>query len=87
MEDDCVLIAVGGFLSSFLFFLFSNICVFCVSLEPHSSKTHSYGQNEVFCSLMLAEDKVLSELLYQWTSGKVVISYVSGSLYIKIVFI
>lgn len=35
---------------------------------------------------MLLEDNVLFELLYSWTSGKVVISYVSGSLYIKIVF-
>lgn len=33
-----------GFCSSFSFFLFSNICVFCISLEPHSSKTHSVQQ-------------------------------------------
>lgn len=33
------------------------------------------------------QEKVLSELLYYRASVKVMISYVSGSLYIKIVFI
>lgn len=72
----------------FLFFLFSNMCAFCISSEPHSPKTHSVWQRWGIMKLDVVkrQAKVLSELLYYRTSVKVVISYLSGSLYVKIVF-
>lgn len=64
------------------------IFVYSVALQSLILLKHTvHGKDEVLGNLMLLEDKVLSELLYYWTSGKEVISYVSGSLYIKIVFI
>lgn len=89
VEDCCILIAVGVFLSSFFLFFFSNICVFYISLKPLSFKTHSVWQKWGIMKLDMVrrQEKVLSELLHYRASVKVMISYVSGSLYVKIVFI